>query len=284
VTLVTRWSAKLLGLDNPHGIALAPSGNLYITDDSQRVTEVDPAGKVLRRWGGPGSKPGQFHFIATDAADPRDVHDNLNVDPAGRVYVSDSGNARVEVFASTGRFLRQFGHYGVGRGQFLLPSSLAVDKDGNVYVCDDDRQALMKFSATGQFVWSVGSSGGDPDLDGHFHLSSIDVHGRLVVVNDDQGRVLYIDQNGRKVDAFGSVPGVARQHVCDATVDAAGTTYLTGCPTGPALVLDRNHRVIGRWYPVSPPLFSPRLAAHRLAYTLGEDGAVMVLRLQPAEG
>ncbi len=52
------------------------------------------------------------------------------VDDAGRIYVLDAGNHRVQVFASNGAFLRSFGHRGQGPGEFMLPVAMMLVDDG----------------------------------------------------------------------------------------------------------------------------------------------------------
>ena len=129
------------------------------------------------------------------------VDGELAVAANGLVYVSDSGNGRVEVFTPRGRFVRQFRLQGENG---TLPLGLAVDGDGNVYVADDANQTLSKLSPSGRELWRIGGIGATkPDLAGHFHLASIDRHGRLVLLNDGPARVLYVDRDGHELDAFG---------------------------------------------------------------------------------
>ena len=184
-TVTARYTTKMLGLSHPDALAIGPDGNLYVTDLSQRVTVISPTGKVLRRWGKPGSAPGEFNFIAFDPTTPDDIHGKIAVGPHGMVYVSDSGNSRVQVFTPQGRFVRLFGSFGSGKGQFLHASDLVVDQAGNVYVADEQALTVTKFSPAGQVSWHIGSPSGNPDLIGHHHLAAIDPHGRLVMVNDD---------------------------------------------------------------------------------------------------
>ena len=203
-TISARYSAASLGLSHPASLAIGPDGNLYVTDLSQRVTVISPAGTVLRRWGKPGTGPGQFRFIPGDPAVPTDVFGKIAVGPGALVYVADSGNARVQVFTPQGRFIRQIGSYGSRTGQFLFSGDIAVDNAGNVYVADAQSDTLAKFSPAGQVAWTIGgNAAADQDLTGCcFNFTGFDAHGRLVIVNDSQNRVLYVDQGGHKVDAF----------------------------------------------------------------------------------
>ncbi len=216
-TITAGYGAKSLGLDHPDALAAGSDGNLYVTDLSQRVTVISPGGEVLRRWGKPGTGPGEFKFIAGDPTTPTDVAGRIAVGRTGMVYVSDSGNGRVQVFTPQGRFIRQFGSHGSGTGQFFFPGDLVIDGSGNVYVTDNQSQTLAKFSPAGKVIWRIGgtdnqsqtlakfspagkviwriggSASSDPDLAGHQGPGSIDAHGRIVTVNDDQNRVFYVD-------------------------------------------------------------------------------------------
>ena len=285
-TITARYTAASLGLNHPDTLAIGPDGNLYVTDLSQRVTVISPAGTVLRRWGKPGTSPGQFRFIPANPTVPTDVQGNVAIGPDGRVYVSDSGNARVQVFTTQGRFIRQFGSFGSKKGQFLRPLSLAVDNAGDVYVGDDQAETLAKFSASGNVIWTIGgSASSDPDLTGHFHFTSFDTHGRLVIVNDDQQRVLYVDQSGRKMDAFSPhfTTYFPTGEACEATVDAAGDTFVSGCgpqPTGPTLVYDRAHGLIAKWPAKTYSLLrSPVFGPNGEVFALATDGSILKLHI-----
>ena len=291
-TITARYSAGSLRLEHPVDLAIGPDGDLYVTDRSQRVAVVSPSGEVLRSWGTKGSGRAQFDFVSNDPSDPNDVHASIAVGPDGEVYVADSGNDRVEVFAASGRYIRQFGGPGVGPGQFLAAFDLAVDAEGSVYVADDGAMTLSKFSPSGRFEWSVGgATTRDPDLLGYFHSHVVDAHGRVVVAVEEARTVVFLDAGGHKVDEF-SVAGAFPNgsDPCHLSVDRAGETVVQSCPAGPrsngdTLVFDRTHQLIGGWYgsPVdtnAPPTFG----MGGDAFALGPDGAILRLKVTLPDG
>ena len=282
-TIAARYTASSLGLTDPANLAIGPDGNLYVTDAGQHVTVISPQGTILRHWGRYGSGPGQFSFI-THQAGVQGVVAGIAVGSNRRVYVADSGNARIEVFTLTGRLLFQFGSFGNGDSQFLFPAYLAVDGNGNLYVSDEQKDTLSKFSPSGAFEWQIaGTSETDLDLS-IFQLSSssIDLHGRLLIANDNEHRIVYIDAMGNKVEAFGSSADF-RDSTCDVTVDAAGYTFVNSCQEPLATphfseVFDRTHNLVGTWYP-SPFGWAPRFGPNGEIFTLGDDGSILRLRL-----
>ncbi|MGD8238769.1 MAG: PKD domain-containing protein [Armatimonadota bacterium] len=56
-------------------------------------------------------------------------------------------------------FVRKWGSYGSGNGQFKPPISVVVDAHGNVYVGDYNNHRIQKFDANGNFLTKWGSYG-----------------------------------------------------------------------------------------------------------------------------
>ena len=90
-------------------------------------------------------------------------------DAAGNLYVFDgtlggvrSGEVRVLVFDTRGRFLREFGSSGGGPGEFNRPVDFAVLRDGTVVESDAGHRAYQLFDASGTFHRFV-RAGSAPD-------------------------------------------------------------------------------------------------------------------------
>ena len=95
----------------------------------------------LRQWGSKGSGPGQFLGAI-----------GIAVSQDGRVYVSDYGNNRIQVFTDEGIYQYEWGGIGNADGRMQGPEGIAISPSGEVYVNDLDNHRIQKFSASGQFL------------------------------------------------------------------------------------------------------------------------------------
>jgi len=110
--------------DQPTGVAVATTGEIYVTDgeaDNDRVVKFASDGRYLTEWGTFGSGPGQFN-------NPHDIV----VDARGRVFVADRGNGRIQIFDGEGRFLDQWTNFG-------RPSGIFINRATNVLYSTDSQ-------------------------------------------------------------------------------------------------------------------------------------------------
>ena len=85
--------------NQPTDVAWDSQGNSYFSDGyvNSRVGKANARGEWVASWGSLGSGPGQF-----------DTPHGVAVSPKDEIYVADRGNRRVQVFDSSGKFIRQF--------------------------------------------------------------------------------------------------------------------------------------------------------------------------------
>ena len=126
-------------------MAILPDGGAVVADAyNNRIQIFGPDGSYRTKWGGPlglgipGWWPGWFR-VATGVA----------VGPAGRVYVADFYNNRIQVFSAAGAFLGQFSGSASASasasGQLDLPTDVAVGPDGTIYVVDFGHDRIAVF-------------------------------------------------------------------------------------------------------------------------------------------
>jgi NHL repeat len=82
----------------PTDVTWDAAGDIFISDGyiNSRVAKYDKNGDWVKQWGERGTKPGEFNTPHSIAAD-RD----------GNIYVADRGNRRIQVFDTSGGFLRE---------------------------------------------------------------------------------------------------------------------------------------------------------------------------------
>jgi sugar lactone lactonase YvrE len=150
-------------LDTPTGLAVDPSGILYISDSgNNRVRLLNPASGNLTTIVGGGTVTNPAAIGA-----PRDIALNQPADLAissddSTLYIADAGNdvvrkvnksrSLISTYAGTG----QPGEGGDGgpanRATFFSPSGLALDPDGNLFVGAIGEASIREVSAKFQVV------------------------------------------------------------------------------------------------------------------------------------
>jgi hypothetical protein len=142
-------------LHGPAQVAVAPSGDVYVTDEgNNRIEEFTADGGFIRKWGTPGNGDGEFNGP-----------DGIIADSSGHVYVTEDQNGRVQEFTSDGTFIRRFGEGAPGDGTFQGPFAIAEDAAGHLWVTDITR--VQEFTSNGEFLGAFAGGG-----DGGAHLFS----------------------------------------------------------------------------------------------------------------
>lgn len=82
------------------------------------------------------------------------------LDAAGNVYVGDQGSHAVQVFSSSGTFVRSIGTPGTRPGELTAVGALAPASDGSLLVADGANR-IDRFGADGALIAHFGSGGTD---------------------------------------------------------------------------------------------------------------------------
>ena len=128
--------------------------------------------------------------------------ESISVDDEGNVYVTDSGNARVQKFTSDGQFMGTWGVSGTDNGEFKKPTGIAT-YENNVYVVDTEQARIQVFDSTGKFLQSWGEFGSD-----HGELKkptgiAISNDGVVYVADTENHRIQQFTTDGEFLSSFG---------------------------------------------------------------------------------
>jgi DNA-binding beta-propeller fold protein YncE len=198
-------------LETPQGIAVGPGGEVNVANNSGAkssvlgVVQYEADGDFLGDFGSFGTAAGQF--VAPRA---------IGADGAGRLYVVDFGNRRLQQFDAAGVFQRTWGWgvapstpgngfevctsdcipglSGSGDGQFTGPESVDGDGAGSSYVADQSNNRVQKFDSAGNFIYKLQASG---TAEGQFLAP------RGIAVDDDDYVYVY-DIANRRIQKFDS--------------------------------------------------------------------------------
>ena len=196
------------------GVAAAPVRVEELPTGAQKAEAARP----------PADAPGRLR-------QPRGAASDL----AGRVWVADFGNQRVQLFAADGSPALALGARGTGPGQFNDPCGIAVSPSGLVFVADtwNGRVQVLDGKGAWQREWEGGFFGP--------RGIAVDAGGSVFVSDTGNGRVLRFDAFGHQEAAWGKEAGagkLADPHGLVAARD--GKVYVADNGNGRVAVFDRD--------------------------------------------
>ncbi len=201
-------------LNNPRGLVLDASGNLYIADtNNRRIRKIDGSGNITTVAGN-GGCCGRTGDGGAATRAQIGVPYGVAVDSSGNLYISDWNNSVVRKVDASGTITTvagngTYGYSGDG-GQatsaaFRYPFGMAVDAAGNLYIADSYNYRVRMVS-TGGIVATVAGNGtygfsGDGGQATSANLSSVqgvamDASGNLYIADTGNGRIREVTSNG----------------------------------------------------------------------------------------
>ena len=199
-------AATAAELNNPKGVAVDASGNLYIADDYNQRIRVVSASAIIRTIAGTGTAG-----FSGDGGPATGA--NLNapsavaVDAAGRIYISDYNNNRIRVINASG-IISTFAGNGTsgftGDGGYATaaelysPSGINFDAAGNLYLADYQNSRIRKIATSGIISTVAGNGTVGFSGDGgaataaalYFPLGvALDAAGNIIICDYENNRI-----------------------------------------------------------------------------------------------
>jgi trimeric autotransporter adhesin len=220
-------------LSDPTGVAIDSAGNLYIAEsNTNRIRKVTAAGiistaagKVIAGFSGDGGAA---------AAAQLDRPSGVAVDPAGNLYIVDSGNNRIRKVTTAGIISTVAGSgisgFSGDGGQAAAaplrnPSGVAVDSGGNLYIADEGNNRICKVTTAGIISTAAGNGISGFSGDGGPATAAL-LRNPSGVAVDSAGNLFIADTGNnqiRKVTPAGIISTVAGRRVIGGFSGDGGT-------------------------------------------------------------
>ncbi len=186
--------------DEMWGIAVSADGKVYISDTwNHRVEIFDEDGNFLSEFGSFADTQGDAAAFPGTFWGPRDIVINAN----GDVFVTDTGNKRIEKFSADGKFLGAWGGGGVTPGRFEEPTGLAIDADGNLYIADTWNQRVQVLDPTMKPMTQWDVVGWDTQNVLNKPFIAVDSQKRVYISDPENYRIIVYSNTGEILSTFG---------------------------------------------------------------------------------
>ena len=176
----------------PWGIAVSTAGEVFVADTwNHRIQKFTADGRFLLAWGGLVDTRGDARGSEGRFWGPRDIA----IGPDGMLYVTDTGNKRIQVFDSNGGFVRAFGGEGSEPGRFNEPVGLAFQGD-TLLVADAWNGRIQQLDTYGAPRGTIPIAGWESRSVANKPYLAADGRGRIFVTAPAPNQIWVVDPGG----------------------------------------------------------------------------------------
>jgi trimeric autotransporter adhesin len=256
-TPVSGTPAADVVLNNPYGIAIDASNDVYIADSHNfMVREYVKSSGAVNFFAGTGTQGLTGEGGAAKSAE-LNIDYGVAKDSAGNIYIADTYNCAVREVNTAGTINLFAGSVvdGAGRCGFVgdggpatsaelaEPFGVAVDSNENVYIADANNEAVRKVSSG--TITTIAGIGGEPGYSGDGGpASSALLDSPQSVAVDKSGNVFIADTNNcrvREINASsGIITTVAGNGGCAFSGDGIANENAVAYPQGVAVDANDN--------------------------------------------
>lgn len=225
-TVIDRITGPLNGFDRPLDIVRLSDDNLLVSESAgDRLALLNPKGGFIKYIGSKGRGLGNMvgpQYIATDSFD--------------RIYVTDYGNRRVDVFDKDGSPLYFFGGKQSDFPGLKGPTGIIVIND-SVLVADEDAGCIYEFDRAGNYIRQVVEKGSlkKPEALKKWQNS---------IIVCDRNRILSVDYDTGSIYEYANT-GNAPSRITSAVPDINNNVLVTDFTANEIYVMSKMQELVG---------------------------------------
>jgi sugar lactone lactonase YvrE len=190
------YTTDLYHVNEPRGVAVANDGSVYVVEEyGNRLIKFNASGAPQWSIGQPGVNGG-WDGENNLFNQPEDVA----IAPSGNIFVVDTWNHRIQVFAPSGAYVRTLGvtgESGQDNAHFNGPRGVGFGPDGSLYVADGENARVQIFDANLTYIATLGVTG-QPGSDNNHFVFPEDV------AVDSAGVIYVADGDAHRIQVFGA--------------------------------------------------------------------------------